>query len=370
MFQPHSSGSMKGNNQKKPNHGRGASDNPRNRFKDRHREHDLETTDLESPVEPETEYIKDASRSILTRNDSPDVGFDVSLNPYRGCEHGCIYCYARPTHETLGFSAGLDFESRIIVKEQAPELLREELSASDYEPETIAISGVTDPYQPIERKLELTRDCLRVLSETRHPAGIITKNEQITRDIDLLAPMAEDHCIMVNMSVTTLNHEVARKMEPRTSQPQRRLRAIDELTDAGIPVRVNVAPVIPGLTDHEIPDIMEAASEAGAEYATYVLLRLPRSVKDLFVEWLDEAFPARKNRVLNQIRSTRDGDLNDPRFHERMSGSGIFAEQIENLFDVACRQHEMNASRPTVTADHFDPPGRSQLSLFESRENR
>lgn len=355
---------MSGNNSNTFNQGRGASDNPKNRYKNLHHEQDPEQTDLEHPEEPETELIRDDSETILSENDSPDVGFDVSVNPYRGCEHGCIYCYARPTHEMLGFSSGLDFESRIVFKPNAPELLRKELSSSSYEPAPIAISGVTDPYQPVERKLELTRGCLEVLSNCRHPAGIVTKNELVTRDVDLLSSLAEYSCIVVSVSVTTLDKELCRKMEPRTSQPHRRLRTIERLAEAGIPVRVNVAPVIPGLTDHEIPEILEKASDAGANYAAYVLLRLPRKVKDLFINWLEEEFPDRKKKVLDRIRSTRGGDLNDSTFHSRMKGSGIFAGQVRQLFEVGCRNNDLETEGPSLDRSHFRSPGATQRSLF------
>lgn len=344
--------------------GRGASGNPKNRFKEYHREIDPDNTDLEEYIEPDTKLIRDSSRSIITENDSPDVSFDVSLNPYRGCEHGCIYCYARPTHETLGFSAGLDFESRILIKENAPELLREELSDPDWEPEVVALSGVTDPYQPIEEGLELTRDCLKVFRKFRNPVSIITKNDLVTRDLDLLSTLHEQNCVRVNLSITTLDQEICREMEPRTSQPHRRLKAVKKLADRDIPVRVMVAPVIPGLTDHELPRILERAAEAGATSAGYVPLRLPHGVKDLFLNWLEEVFPEKKNKITNRIRSMRDGALNDSSFHSRMEGSGVFAEQMKSLYQVGLEKSGLSESGTALTTSNYSRPGPEQLSMF------
>ena len=344
--------------------GRGASENPENRFHDTHREPDPEHTDREAPPDPDTSVIRTQPESILTQNDSPDVGFELSMNPYRGCEHGCIYCYARPTHEMLDFSSGLDFESQIIAKENAPSLLKDELQDPSHTPQPIAISGVTDPYQPVEEELEITRGCLDVLSDCNHPASIITKNDLILRDRDLLKRMAESKTVVVNVSVTTLNSELAGKMEPRTSRPHRRLHTIEKLSDAGVPVNVMVAPVVPGLTDHEIPDILQAASEAGACSASYVMLRLPRDVKTLFQNWLDEELPEKKNKVMNRIREIRDGDLNDTTFHRRMKGEGTFAEQVSSLFSVGCKQAGLNDAPPELCTDAFEPPSGPQKKLF------
>lgn len=344
--------------------GRGASQNPENRFQDTHREPDPEHTDRKSPPDPDTSVIRTQPNSILTTNDSPDVGFDLSLNPYRGCEHGCIYCYARPTHEMLDFSSGLDFETQIIAKENAPSLLKKELRDPAHTPKPIAISGVTDPYQPVEEELEITRGCLQVLSSCKHPASIITKNDLILRDRDLLKPMAEQSTIVVNVSVTTLDTELAGKMEPRTSRPHRRLQIIEELSEACIPVNVMVAPVVPGLTDHEIPEILQAASDAGASSASYVMLRLPRDVKTLFKTWLDDELPEKKNKVLNRIRAIRDGDLNDTTFHQRMTGEGTFAEQIASLFSIGCKQSGLDETRPELSSDQFEPPAGPQKKLF------
>jgi DNA repair photolyase len=323
-----------------------------------------EGVDPEGPA-PETQFFKDPSRSLITVNDSPDVGFEASVNPYRGCEHGCIYCYARPTHEYLGFSAGLDFETKILVKEDAPELLRRELSSPRWKPQVLAISGVTDPYQPIERRLRLTRRCLEVLAEFRNPVVIITKNHLVTRDMDLLGELARHDAAAVYLSVTTLDGDLARTMEPRTSHPSRRLAAIEALSRAGVPTGVLVAPVIPGLTDHEMPAIISAAAKAGARCAGYVLLRLPHAVAPLFEAWLTEHRPARKDKVLNRIRAIRGGRLNDPRFGTRMKGEGIFAEQIKDLFSLACRKAGIVARGPNLSTAAFRHPAPAQPSLFE-----
>ncbi|MDE0355053.1 MAG: PA0069 family radical SAM protein [Deltaproteobacteria bacterium] len=312
--------------------GRGSSHNPRNRFEP------LAFVPDGTLVGPKTRFLRDTSRSIIAYNDSPDVGFEASVNPYRGCEHGCIYCYARPTHEYLGFSAGLDFETRILVKEDAPELLRKELSSPRWKPQVIALCGVTDPYQPAERRLELTRRCLEVLAAFRNPVAIVTKNHMVTRDVDILKELAARDAAVVFISVTTLDNEICGRMEPRTSQPRLRLDAIRTLSEAGVPAGVLVAPVVPGLTDHETPAILAAAAEAGAGCAGYSLLRLPFGVKDLFEQWLEENYPDRKDKVLNRVREFRGGRLNDPGFRSRMKGQGIFAEQVEALFDATCRK--------------------------------
>jgi DNA repair photolyase len=347
-----------------PKRGRGAPANPPNRFEALWYTRDPEWTDPEDPA-LETQFFKDTSRSIIAYNDSPDVGFDASINPYRGCEHGCIYCYARPTHEYLGFSAGLDFESRILVKEDAPELLRRELSSPQWKPQVLAISGVTDPYQPIERRLQLTLRCLEVLAEFRNPVVIITKNHLVTRDIDLLKELARYEAVRVFLSITTLDGSLGRVMEPRASHPARRLAAIEALTQAGVPTGVLVAPVIPGLTDHELPSIIGAAAQAGASAAGNVTLRLPHGVGSLFEQWLAQHFPDRKDKVLHRVRAIRGGKLNDPRFNSRMRGEGIFAEQIQALFTLACRKAGIDGRGPTLSTAAFRVPSDSQLSLFE-----
>ncbi len=343
---------------------RGAADNPTNRFEQIHLERDADWNPEEDPL-PTTQFLRDHSRTILNRNDSPDIGFTYSINPYRGCEHGCIYCYARPTHEYLGFSAGLDFETRIMVKEDAPRLLREELSSLKWQPQTIAMSGVTDCYQPAERRLELTRGCLAVLAELRNPVGIVTKNQLITRDLDLLTELAKHNAVAVFISVTTLDTNLRKVMEPRTSPPAARLATIRKLADAGVPVGVMVAPVIPGLTDHEIPNIAAAAVEAGARFAGHVVVRLPYAVAPLFEQWLATHFPDKKEKVLNRLRALRGGKLYDSQFGKRMTGEGIFAEQIENLFNVACRRAGIANNVLNLSTGSFRRPGGKQLALFE-----
>jgi DNA repair photolyase len=349
-----------------PVKGRGAGANPPNRFLPLVFEPDPEEVGQDAP---RTLFFHDRSRTIIARNDSPDVGFDFSVNPYRGCEHGCIYCYARPTHEYFGLSAGLDFETRIFVKGDAPALLRKELSSARWRPATVAIAGVTDAYQPIERRLGLTRRCIEVLAEFGNPLSIITKNHLVTRDIDLLREMAAVGAASVNLSITTLDPELQRVMEPRTSSPGLRLEAIEKLAAAGIPVGVMVAPVIPGLTDHEIPAILKAAADAGAGTAGYILLRLPHAVATLFEEWLEAHHPERKSRVLGRVREVRGGRVNDPRFGSRMRGEGEYADQIGALFSTVAARVGLNGVRTKLSveawrgaADRGPPP--AQLSLF------
>jgi len=341
---------------------RGAGGNPPNRFERIALERDADW-DPEQDPSPRTLFLCDRSSSIITSNDSPDVGFEHSLNPYRGCEHGCIYCYARPTHEYLGFSAGLDFETKIMVKEDAPRLLRQELSAPGWVPKTIALSGVTDPYQPVERRLKLTRACLEVLAEFRNPVTVVTKNNLVTRDLDLLAELAGCQASAVFISVTTLDPELRKILEPRTSPPAARLATIGTLARAGIPTGVLVAPVIPGLTDHEIPEIIAAAAAAGASFAGHVTLRLPYAVAPLFEEWLTRHLPEKKDKVLNRIRSLRRGKLNNSEFGLRMRGEGIFAEQISRMFHVACRRAGGLDHEPELSTAAFRRPGGTQLEL-------
>lgn len=342
--------------------GRGAVTNPPNRFERLVYESDPDSEPDDST--PRTMYYRDPTRTILAKNDSPDVGFERSINPYRGCEHGCVYCFARPSHEYLGFSAGLDFETRILVKDNAPALLREELSAPSWKPQAVAISGVTDPYQPIERKLEITRGCLGVLTEFRNPFFILTKNALVTRDADILAEAAAHDAAAVFFSVTTLDGELARIMEPRTSQPALKLEAIRTLTAAGVPTGVMVGPVIPGLTDHEIPAIIAAATAAGAQYAGYVMLRLPWAVAGIFEAWLDEHFPDRKEKVLNRVREMRDGKMYDSRWKIRQRGEGIFADQVKTLFTIAARKAGIEGRSPELSVAAFRKPRGPQLALF------
>ncbi len=336
---------------------------PTNRFVGTSRERDEEFDASEEPL-PRTQFLPDRSLTALAWNDSPDIGFRASLNPYRGCEHGCIYCYARPTHEYLGFSSGLDFETRIMVKERAPELLRAELASSKWEPQTVAMSGVTDCYQPVERKLELTRRCLAAFAEFRNPVGIVTKNRLVTRDIDLLQELARHDAVIVFISLTTLDTELRRVMEPRTSPPAARLATIRDLTSAGIPVGVMTAPMIPGLNDHELPQLLGTAAEAGARFAGYVTLRLPYQNKELFEQWLTEHFPLRRDKVLARIRAVREGELNHADFTTRMRGTGLFADQIEKLFEVGCRKAGLNREPLRLSTASFRRPGGVQMELI------
>ena len=347
--------------------GRGASWSPANRFEKLHVDlNDVDVVDVDPETEERpqrgTQYFRDETKSVITRNNSPDVGFETSLNPYRGCEHGCIYCYARPTHEYLGFSAGLDFESKIMVKTSAPELLRAELESPRWQPQTLVLSGVTDPYQPVERKLGITRGCLEVLARFRNPVAIITKNRLVTRDVDLLRNLAAQNGVAVNISVTSLDSNLQRVLEPRTSSPQARLDAIRQLRSAGIPTGVMVAPIIPGLTDHEVPKIMDACAKAGAQFAGYTIVRLPWAVAPLFEHWLEEHFPERKEKVLGRIRHLRGNRLNNSQWHTRMTGEGIFAEQIASMFAISCRRNRMCA-RPKLSCASFQRPT-TQLRLF------
>lgn len=342
---------------------RGALGNPANRFESLHLEVDADWNPEEDPL-PRTQFLKDHSASIISRNDSPDIPFEASVNPYRGCEHGCIYCYARPTHEYLGFSAGVDFESKIMVKENAPQLLRAELSSPKWQPQIVVMSGVTDCYQPVERKLKITRGCLEVFAEFRNPVAIITKNFLVTRDVDVLAELAKHNAATVCLSITTLDANLRRVMEPRTSPATARLAAIRKLSEAGIPVSVNVAPIIPGLNDHEIPAILQAAAEAGATGAGFVILRLPYANTELFVQWLETHYPDRKDKVLHQLCAMRGGKLNNSDWGSRMKGEGIFAQQIKRIFDVARRKAGIKNDQPPLSTDAFRRPGGTQLSLL------
>jgi DNA repair photolyase len=342
--------------------GRGATFNPANRFESAHLEIDPDLPPEERP-HPKTQFYFDATESLLTPNDSPDVGFDVGLNCYRGCEHGCSYCFARPFHEYLGWSSGLDFETKILVKLRAPELLRRELSRPRWRPQTVGMSGVTDCYQPAERHFKLTRACLEVLAEFRNPVAIITKNFLVTRDIDLLAELARWDCMRVNVSITTLDGELAGKMEPRAARPEHRLRAVRMLAEAGVPVNVLVAPVIPGLTDHEIPAILGAAAEAGARSAGMVLLRLPWAVKDLFSAWLDAHVPGKKEKVLERLKQMHGGKLYNPQWGTRMRGEGVYARQIEDLFAISSRRAGLRDVIPELSTRHVRRPPGSQLEF-------
>ncbi len=342
--------------------GRGTAKNPPNRFES------TETIPVREFTHegnlPKTEFIPDYSKSIITDNTSPDIPYQSSVNPYRGCEHGCIYCYARPYHEFLGYSGGIDFETKIMVKHHAPELLRNSLQSKSWKPRNVTLSGVTDPYQLIEQKLQLTRECLKVFGEFRNPVSIITKNHLVTRDIDILKKMVPYNCIHVLVSVTTLDIKLCNVLEPRTSRPEKRLEGIRKLSEAGIPVQVMIAPVIPGLNDHEIPAILNAVHSAGASSAQYLLLRLPHSVKELFEHWLKEHYPTKKRKVLNFIRATRKGKLNENNFGVRFRGSGKIAEYIHQLFNTSVHRYGLNNSLPPLSTNHFRKVN-NQTELFD-----
>jgi DNA repair photolyase len=351
--------------------GRGSQVDPPNRFGGplhvldlEHVEHDEEF--LDGLRNRRTEYLPDRARSIVSENQSPDVGFRYSVNPYRGCSHGCSYCFARPSHEYLGLNAGLDFETKILVKHDAPELFRAFLSRAAWVPEPIALAPNTDAYQPGEKQFRLTRRLLEVAAEFRQPIALITKNALVLRDLDILGPMAAEGLVQANISITTLDAELARTMEPRTSTPAARLRAIRGLAEAGVPVRVLIAPVIPGLTDTEIPAILAAAREAGAKSAAYTMLRLPLTVAPVFLEWLNRCYPDRAARIEGRIRAVRGGRLNSPDFGERMSGDGEIARQIAALFQTFTARHGLDGRLPPLDSSRFRRPGptRGQMWLF------
>jgi DNA repair photolyase len=351
--------------------GRGSPLRPPNRFGETHAEPDLEQVaddpdQLADLAVSPTTYLPDASRSIISENDSPDLPFRYSLNPYRGCQHGCAYCYARPTHEYLGLSAGLDFESKIFVKHRAAELFRDWLARDGYEPETVMLSGVTDCYQPGEREFRITRSCLEVALAARQPMSIITKNALVTRDLDLLAEMASRHLVAVGVSITTLDSALARVMEPRTGSPAARLRTLAALSRAGVPTRVMAAPLIPGLNDSELPAILAAARDAGAQTAGYNLLRLPLTVRPIFLEWLHRTQPTKADRVEGLIRATREGKWNQSQFGTRFRGTGPIAEQIRQTFQVFARKYRLDQPGTALDASQFRPPtSRSgQMRLF------
>ena len=349
--------------------GRGAALDPVQRFTRREVAWDGDELDFEEATgegAPErTRVVRDTSRSVLSHNTSPDIPFDVSLNPYRGCEHGCSYCYARPTHEYLGLSAGLDFERRLFAKPDAPALLAAALAKASWRPRHLALSGGTDPYQPVERLLGITRGCLEVLAAHRLPVGLITKNALVVRDLDLLAELARWGAVRVAVSITTLDEELRRRLEPRTSTARARLEAIRALSEAGVPVGVNVAPVIPGLNDHEVPAILAAAADHGAQGAAWTLLRLPGAVEPIFVDWVRTHAPLRAERVLGRVRETRGGALSDVRFGHRHRGEGTYARQLGQLFDVHRRRAGLERRWPPLATEHFRVPGRAvQGDLF------
>jgi DNA repair photolyase len=308
----------------------------------------------------------DTARKVISRNESPDIGFDRSINPYRGCEHGCVYCFARPTHAYLGLSPGLDFESKLFMKPDAPALLEKELTASGYEPRTMAIGTNTDPYQPIEREHKIMRGILEVLERTGHPVGIVTKSALVTRDIDILARMAERNLVKVAISVTTLDPKLARTMEPRAAPPPKRLEALRQLSAAGIPTVVMTAPLIPALNDAEMERILDAAAHAGVKEANYTLLRLPLEVRDLFREWLMANYPDRYRHVFTLIRDMRGGKDYDSQWGTRMKGTGPMAWMIGRRFEIACERLGLNRKRVKLSTSHFVQPPKNgeQLDLF------
>jgi DNA repair photolyase len=350
--------------------GRGAASNDNSRFD----AHDRESFDDgwgsldEEPPTLRTEVAIDATRKIITYNDSPDIPFDRTINPYRGCEHGCIYCYARPSHAYLGLSPGLDFESRLQAKPDAPDILRRELAKPGYRCAPIALGMNTDAYQPIEREYRITRGILEVLAETRHPVTMVTKSALVERDIDLLASMAAQRLTSIYVTITTLDRSIARRLEPRAAAPERRLETIRRLAEAGIPTGVMVAPVIPALTDHDMERILELAAAAGGSGAGYVLLRLPYEIAPLFEEWLQRHYPLKAEHVLSLIRQSRGGKAYDATFHTRMKGEGLFAELIARRFKLACERLGLNRSRNTLDCSLFTPPAppssSPQLPLF------
>jgi DNA repair photolyase len=348
--------------------GRGATINPEGRFEATFRapEEDGWFPEPEAePARPRTVVTDERAKSILSRHDSPDLGFTQSVNPYRGCEHGCIYCYARPSHAYLGLSPGLDFETRLFAKPEAAQLLRAELSRPGYRCEPINIGSNTDGYQPIERTRRITRSILEVLHETSHPVAIITKSALVERDLDLIVPMADAGLVAVAVSVTTLDAGLARRMEPRASAPARRIEALRRLAAAGVPAGVNVAPIIPFLTDHEMETILEAAARAGAGWASWTLVRLPWEVKDLFRAWLEEHVPLKAAHVMSRLQEMRGGRDNDPRFGTRMSGEGLFSELLGRRFEVACRRLGLATRPPQLSRDRFRIPMKNgQMGLF------
>ncbi len=348
--------------------GRGAASNLSGRFE----AHSKEAFDdgwgaIDDDLPPlETEVAIDASRTVIARNSSPDIPFDRSINPYRGCEHGCVYCFARPTHAWLGLSPGQDFESKLLMKPDAAVLLRQELARPGYRPRVIALGTNTDPYQPIERTHGITRQILEVLSDCRHPVGIVTKSALIARDADILGPMAQQRLARAYISITTLDRDLARRMEPRAPTPAKRLKAIEALSRAGVPVGVMFAPIIPGLNDHEMEAVLQAASDAGARTGSYVLLRLPLEIKDLFTEWLEAHYPDRAERVMTLVRDCRGGRAYDSQWGKRMKGSGPFADMVARRFAMACRRSGLDKRSWEMDTTLFRKPAADadQLALL------
>lgn len=350
--------------------GRGSSAQPENRFTGRvftpdpeYLEWQYQSGGLERP---RTQVSSDGSKTAISKNSSPDIEFDRSLNPYRGCEHGCSYCYARPTHEFLGLSAGLDFETQIIAKPEAPELLKKELSKKSWKRLHLVMSGVTDPYQPVEKELEITRECLRVLADFRQPVEVITKNYLIVRDLDFLTELARHQAVRVRISITTLDSGLANTLEPRASTPLKRFEALTKLAQAGVPVGVNASPIIPGLNDHELPQLMSRAADAGALWGHYIPLRLPGKVAEVFTDWLETHKPNQKLKVLRLVRELRGGKLNQSEFHQRFEGLGEVAKRLRQLYRMGLKRAGLSDRPPALSADSFRVPGPQQLDLFSS----
>lgn len=343
--------------------GRGTDINPQNRFEKLFLDTDFfdDSSVMEKPALG-TVFLKDNSKSAIAKNESEDVSFDYSVNPYRGCEHGCVYCYARQTHEYLGFSSGLDFETKIMVKEDIVALLENTFKKKSYKPDVIMLSGNTDCYQPVEKKLELTRNILKLCLKYRNPVSLITKSSMIQRDIDILTELAAQNLTSVTMSITTLDKSLQRIMEPRASTPERRVETVKVLSENRIPVGVNLAPIIPGINDEEIPQILKTVSENGATFASYIMLRLPFSVKELFVNWLEEYYPDRKEKVINKIKEMRDGALYKSDFGTRHTGEGKTADMISSLFHLNCKRYHLNKSKIILDTSKFNSGG--QIELF------
>ena len=348
--------------------GRGALTNPAGRFESKasQREDDGWENLAEIPERIETTLQVDTARTVISRNDSPDISFELSINPYRGCEHGCVYCFARPSHGYLGLSSGLDFETKLFYKADAAQRLKAELAQASYQPKPIALGINTDAYQPVERRLRITRSLLEILCETNHPVSIVTKSALVARDLDLLAEMAKRNLAQVYFSITTFDTRISRKLEPRAAAPEARLKALAELSEAGVPTGVLVAPVIPALTDPELETILKRAREAGAESAGYVMLRLPYEIKDLFAEWLQAHAPDRAAHVMNLLKQMHGGKAYDARFGHRMRGSGPVADLIAQRFKLACKRLGLNLKRRELDCSRFKPPRNEngQMSLF------
>ena len=350
--------------------GRGSQINPQNPFQSAEYTIDPEYLEYcekeeELPESRQTRYIEVHPKSIITKVDSPDVGFSWSINPYQGCEHGCTYCYARNSHEYWGYSAGTDFEQQILVKKSAPKLLTDALSKKSWVPETIVLSGNTDCYQPAEQKFEITRQLLEVFERCNHPVGIITKNSLILRDLDILKRLNDKNLVRVTLSITTLDESLRRAMEPRTSSIANRLKAVEILAAAGIPVNVNFAPIIPGINSHEIFDLAKTVAERGASTASYIMVRLNGRIAELFEDWVKNAYAERSSKVLNQIKATHGGTLNESRWKVRMKGEGQYADQVADLFQLACKKYGLNQKKGApLSTEHFIRPSGSQLNLF------